>query len=846
VVDLALPQRQQQRVVQPAADRQLDVGLRLQPHRHRRQQRCPHARPRPHPHQPAPRRPQFPGDPLVLEGLRATPGDYTLAVQNETGVALCRAPPLRVVEAPARRHFWGDLHGQSEETVGTNSVEDYFAYARDRAFVDIVGHQGNDVQMTDEFWHRLNRLTAAYDQPGRFVAVPGYECSGNTGMDGDRNVFYAHEGRPIRRSSSALFAALRARHHDGTTGNRMLLSVTGPFARPVSVCDDDPAPGPATTHQASTVQMGDIAQPGNESMRLEVEAIGSAPVERIDIFHGPERVRTALAEGPGGGSRIRTLWRGAEYRGRGREVIWRCAITLENGRFSRAKAVNFLNPEHKLQVLEQGRRLACHSVTTGNAAAIDLWLEDEEATEIVIETHRGGGRYKASSIDRSGKTLEFGGLGRQVSLYRLPDALPRRLAVTHTASRAERPRQGGAGRHPAFSASPPVWRPPANLGRPRQLLRRLPRPRRRRLASQRLDTARAGRRQRRQGASRCRIHPLSCRQHGTRQFRPALGDQPARRALGRPAPFELRRMTPTLDAEARDMLAGGQGRARQWAIGHQMQVGACLGAADLVRIDQAHIMADTESLGQAGVAWLERMAALPEAERRVRVPTMTDPRGTDFSASAKLGQKDWMVALEHRAVAAFEALGVLMTDTCVTCQTIMPPLQGEHVAYGDTGVVIYCNSVLGACSNFEGGPSALAAALTGRTPRYGYHLDAHRRGALLIELSWTPTALHEWGALGGVVGRLAGDYWQVPVITGLSRTPGSDAMKHFGAAMASFGSVALFHIEGITPEARRLAICSRPARHRRPASARRRCGRCSAPISAPASRSTSWCSPRRS
>jgi predicted aconitase len=205
------------------------------------------------------------------------------------------------------------------------------------------------------------------------------------------------------------------------------------------------------------------------------------------------------------------------------------------------------------------------------------------------------------------------------------------------------------------------------------------------------------------------------------------------------------------------------------------------------------------------VAWLERLAALPEAERRVRVPTMTDPRGTDFTASAKLRQQDWMVGLEHRAVAAFEALGVLMTDTCVTYQTIMPPLLGEHVAYGDTGVVIYCNSVLGARSNFEGGPSALAAALTGRTPRYGYHLDAHRRGSLLVELDWTPTSLHEWGALGGVVGRLAGDYWQVPVITGLSRIPGSDEMKHFGAAMASFGSVALFHIEGVTPEARHLA-----------------------------------------
>ncbi len=148
--------------------------------------------------------------------------------------------------------------------------------------------------------------------------------------------------------------------------------------------------------------------------------------------------------------------------------------------------------------------------------------------------------------------------------------------------------------------------------------------------------------------------------------------------------------------------------------------------------------------------------------------------------------------------------GVLMTDTCVTYQTIMPPVLGEHVAYGDIGVVIHCNSVLGARSNFEGGPSALAAALTGRTPRYGYPLDAHRRGTKLIEVSFTPTALHEWGALGGVVGKIAGDYWQVPVITGLDRVPGSDELKHFGAAMASFGSVALFHIEGVTPEAQRI------------------------------------------
>ena len=139
-------------------------------------------------------------------------------------------------------------------------------------------------------------------------------------------------------------------------------------------------------------------------------------------------------------------------------------------------------------------------------------------------------------------------------------------------------------------------------------------------------------------------------------------------------------------------------------------------------------MADTESLGVAGVEWLERWAALPHDQRLVRIPTITDPRGTDFAHAARLKQQPWMLDLERRAIAAFEALGVLMTDTCINYQTIMPPVRGEHVAYGDTGVVIYSNSVCGARSNFEGGPSALSAGLTGRTPRYGYHLDAASPG----------------------------------------------------------------------------------------------------------------------
>ena len=139
------------------------------------------------------------------------------------------------------------------------------------------------------------------------------------------------------------------------------------------------------------------------------------------------------------------------------------------------------------------------------------------------------------------------------------------------------------------------------------------------------------------------------------------------------------------------------------------------------------------------------MASLPAEQRRVRIPTITDPRGTDFAAAHRLKQQPWMLELERRAIAAFEALGVLMTNTCINYQTIMPPVRGEHVAYGDTGVVIYSNSVCGARSNFEGGPSALSAGLTGRTPRYGYHLDERRR-ATLSSMSAGPRASSTTGA----------------------------------------------------------------------------------------------------
>lgn len=256
-----------------------------------------------------------------------------------------------------------------------------------------------------------------------------------------------------------------------------------------------------------------------------------------------------------------------------------------------------------------------------------------------------------------------------------------------------------------------------------------------------------------------------------------------------------------LDEHETAMLAGAEGPARKFAMEQIVKVGSFFDAEDTVPISQVHIMADPEALGEAGVAFLESLAALPKAERSVRVPTITDPRGVDFAAYKRLGQTEAMADLERRATTAFEALGVMMTNTCINYQSVIPPVKGEHIAFGDTGSSIYANSVLGARTNFEGGPSALAAALTGRTPRYGFHLDARRRGTTHFEVTSRPRDLAEWGALGGIVGRAMQSYWEVPVLSGIAPPLTSDEIKQFGAALASFGSTPLFHMVGVTPEA---------------------------------------------
>ena len=142
-----------------------------------------------------------------VEGLSMdAPGVLTIAFEPERSGsgAPFRTNAMVVSPTPRWRRYWGDLHGQSEETIGSGSAEEYFSFARDLAGLDFAGHQGNDFQITGEFWEHLQRLTRDADEPGRFVVFPGYEWSGNTALGGDRNVLFLSEGQQIHRSSHAL------------------------------------------------------------------------------------------------------------------------------------------------------------------------------------------------------------------------------------------------------------------------------------------------------------------------------------------------------------------------------------------------------------------------------------------------------------------------------------------------------------------------------------------------------------------------------------------------------------------------------------------------------------------
>jgi hypothetical protein len=140
-----------------------------------------------------------------------------MAEDEKTNLS-ARSNPIDVLAEDVPLHpYWADFHGQSEETIGSNSIEDYFTFARDYGLLDISAHQGNDFQVTDEFWETINNVTKAFYEPGVFVTFPGYEWSGNTPLGGDRNVYFTSEGGQITRSCTDLLPGKHSVYENSPT-----------------------------------------------------------------------------------------------------------------------------------------------------------------------------------------------------------------------------------------------------------------------------------------------------------------------------------------------------------------------------------------------------------------------------------------------------------------------------------------------------------------------------------------------------------------------------------------------------------------------------------------------------
>lgn len=457
----------------------------------------------------------------------------------EDGSLVVESNPL-VIRDQETRGYWGDMHGQSGESVGINTAREYFDFARNLSFLDATSHQANDFQINNAFWQLINELSADYQEDHRFVTYPGYEWSGNTAVGGDRNVYFREEGRQIHRSSHALlpdredidtdsntaarlfedlqgedclvyahvggryadikqahdprletameihsawgtfewlltdsfelghrsgvvcnsdghkgrpgasypgaasfgayggltcflaeeltrdglFECLRRRHHYGTTGNRMHLDVRATFATESTLFERDPRYFRTEGQSVSEAMMGDIVQINDESIALSIECITETPIERIDILNGANVVETVRGHTAADlGDRIRVIWQGAEYRGRGRQTTWRGQASLNDGKITAIAPINAWNHERPTE-LKSDTLVTFDTLTTGNFGGFDAWVEENPASQLTIETDHVSGIVNLADIGIEDTTMDAGGLDRKVRVFRLPGINP--------------------------------------------------------------------------------------------------------------------------------------------------------------------------------------------------------------------------------------------------------------------------------------------------------------------------------------------------------------------------------------------------------------------------------------
>ena len=268
-----------------------------------------------------------------------------------------------------------------------------------------------------------------------------------------------------------------------------------------------------------------------------------------------------------------------------------------------------------------------------------------------------------------------------------------------------------------------------------------------------------------------------------------------------------------LNAEEQALLDGREGEAVARAMDLLVRYGEALGAERLVdtRNVCGTVGASTPVLrdfanGPGGLDAVFSEFNL-DSPVVVKIPlakvfTCQLIQGLDPTHAQTQGVKPDVLAL-HRKQEDFSArVGIQLMNTCTPYQVGNIPVKGEHCAWMESSAVIYCNSVLGARTNTEGRESTGAAMLTGKIPYWGYHQEENRLGTHLVELEQDVRSTADWGMLGYYIGDIVQD--RIPVITGVREVPNMVRLKHFGAAASSSGGVELYHMVGITPEARTL------------------------------------------
>jgi predicted aconitase len=252
-----------------------------------------------------------------------------------------------------------------------------------------------------------------------------------------------------------------------------------------------------------------------------------------------------------------------------------------------------------------------------------------------------------------------------------------------------------------------------------------------------------------------------------------------------------------LTAYERSILAGDFGDEARKILEVMVKVYEVNGARDFVEVGEV-MLASTQNMSISGVAGMEFLTRLADSGIRFRAKTITDPVSIDLGAWQRLGISEEFAEHQQKAVRALIKMGAVPTWTCTPYLVGSIHRYGDHLAYVETSVVCFANSYFGARTNREMDISALAAAITGKTPCYGFHVVDNREGQVLVSVEVDLRATSDYDALGNYVGRIAGT--RVPVFRGISRDVSTQALMQLGAALATSGAVSLFHIMGVTPD----------------------------------------------